>query len=64
MTDAIDVKETSSVDKYDGTNFQMWKMHMQFIFQSKDFWSIVDGTVKKTDASDPIFGNAETNVLR
>jgi len=48
----IDTKETDNVEKYDGINFQMWKIHMQFIFQSKDIWSIVNDTDKKNSAID------------
>lgn len=32
----------------DGTNFQLWKMHMTFIFQSRDRFSVVNGSVKKS----------------
>ena len=26
------IREANSVDTYSGTNFQLWKMHMRFIF--------------------------------
>lgn len=53
MATQIETKETAAVDKYDGSNFPMWKMHMSFIFQSKDLFSIVDGTATKEDSFDP-----------
>ena len=42
-----DIREASSVDRYDGSNFHLWKMHLSFIFQSRDLFSIVNGTLKK-----------------
>ena len=52
MADVAEIKETACVEKYNGTNFQLWKMHMQFIFQSRELWSIVNGTSSKEDAID------------
>ena len=46
-----DIRESSSVDRYDGSNFHLWKMHLSFIFQSRDQWSIVNGTLKKAALS-------------
>ena len=43
-----DIRESSSVDKYNGTNFHLWKMHLSFIFQSRELFSIVNGTSKKS----------------
>ena len=43
-----DIWESSSVDKYNGTNFHLWKMHLSFIFQSRELFSIVNGTSKKS----------------
>ena len=42
-----DIRESSSVDRYDGSNFHLWKMHLSFIFQSRDVFPIVNGTLKK-----------------
>jgi hypothetical protein len=53
MSDSLEAKEMSSVDRYDGTNFPLWKMHMTFLFQSKDLFEIVNGTSKKAEATDP-----------
>ena len=52
MGDVAEINETACVEKYNGTNFQLWKMHMQFIFQSQELWSIVNGTSSKDDAID------------
>ena len=52
MAETTEIKETASVKKYNGTNFQLWKMHMQFIFQSRELWSIVNGTSLKEHAID------------
>ena len=41
------VKEVNTVERYDGTNFKLWKMHMQFIFISRDLFSFVNETNKK-----------------
>ena len=46
-----DIRESSSVDKYDGSNFHLWKMHLSFIFQSRDVFPIVNGTLKKAALS-------------
>ena len=46
-----DIREASSVDKYDGSNFHLWKMHLSFIFQSRDIFPIVNGTLKKVALS-------------
>ena len=43
------IKEVNTVDKYDGSNFALWKMHMSFIFKSRDLFSIVNGTKQKVD---------------
>lgn len=43
------VKEVNTVKRYDGTNFEIWKMHMSFIFISRDLFSFVTGTNKKLD---------------
>lgn len=53
MTDIGDIRESHTVDKYDGSNFLLWKMHMRFIFQSRDMFSIVNGTLQKSSLSDP-----------
>lgn len=47
MVDGNESKDTSYVKKYDGTNYQFWKLHMQFLFQSKEIYSVVNGTEKK-----------------
>ena len=46
-----DIRESSSVDKYNGSNFHLWKMHLSFIFQSRDLFPIVNGTFKKAALS-------------
>ena len=52
MTDIGDIRESHTVDKYDGSKFLLWKMHMRFIFQSRDMFSIVNGTLQKSSLSD------------
>ena len=47
-----EICEANSVDTYNGTNFQLWKMHMRFIFQSRELLSIVNGSLKKSDLTD------------
>ena len=44
-----EIREANSVDTYNGTNFQLWKIHMKFIFQSRELFSIVNGSLKKSD---------------
>jgi hypothetical protein len=46
-----DIRESSSVDRYNGSNFHLWKMHLSFIFQSRDLFPIVNGTLKKAALS-------------
>ena len=46
-----DIRESSSGDRYDGNNFHLWKMHLSFIFQSRDVFPIVNGTLKKAALS-------------
>ena len=46
-----DIRESSSVGRYNGNNFHLWKMHLSFIFQSRDFFPIVNGTFKKAALS-------------
>ena len=53
MTDVGDIRESNTVDRYDGSNFLLWKMHMRFIFQSRDMYSIVNGTLKKSSLTTP-----------
>jgi hypothetical protein len=48
-----EIREANSVETYNGTNFQLWKMHMRFIFQSRELFSIVNGSLKKSDLTDP-----------
>jgi len=45
------VKETATVERYDGTNFHLWKMHMSFIFQSRELFGIVNGNEQKSDCA-------------
>ena len=45
-----DIRESSSVDRYNGSNFHLWK-HLRFIFQSRELFSIVNGTLKKAALS-------------
>ena len=42
-------REANSVDTYNGTNFQLWKVHMKFNFQSRGLFSIVNGSRKNYD---------------
>ena len=42
------IRKSSSVDKDNGTNFHLWKMHLSYIFQSQEFFSIVNGSLKKS----------------
>ena len=54
MADTIamsDIRDSSSVDKYNGTNFHLRKMQLSFLFQSCEFFSIVNGTLKKSTLS-------------
>src|ERR1700738_1723924 len=53
MTDIGEIRESHTVEKYDGSNFALWKMHMRFIFQSRDTYSIVDGTITKSSLPTP-----------
>jgi hypothetical protein len=53
MTNVGEIRESHTIDRYDGTNFLLWKMHMRFIFQSRDMYSIVNGTLKKDSLTDP-----------
>ena len=48
-----EIREANAVEMYNGTNFQLWKMHMRFIFQSRELFSIVNGSLKKSDITDP-----------
>jgi hypothetical protein len=53
MSDVGEIRESYTVDRYNGSNFSLWKMHMRFIFQSRDMYSIVNGTLKKSSLTDP-----------
>ena len=53
MSDVAEIRESHTIDRYDGSNFLLWKMHMRFIFQSRDMYSIVNGTLKKSSLTDP-----------
>jgi len=39
----------ANVEPYDGSNYLSWKMHMIFIFQSRELLNIVSGEDKKVD---------------
>lgn len=41
------LREIATVDKYDGTNSHLWKLHMRFIFQSRELYGIVSDEEKK-----------------
>ena len=43
----LEIRKANSVDTYNGNNFQLWKMHLNFIFQSRILFSIVNGWLKK-----------------
>lgn len=45
------LKETATVEKYDGSNFELWKMHMMYVFQSRDLYGIVAGTETKANCT-------------
>jgi len=49
MAASSKIIEVNIVDRYDGSNFALWKMHMSFIFKSRDLFSIVNGTKQKLD---------------
>lgn len=53
MADIGDIRESHTVDRYDGTNFLLWKNHMRFIFQSRDMFSIVNGQLQKSSLTTP-----------
>ena len=53
MSENGEIRESHTVDRYDGTNFLLWKMHMRFIFQSREMFSIVNGTLTKDSLTDP-----------
>ena len=53
MADIGEIRESHTVDRYDGTNFLLWKNHMRFIFQSRDMFSIVNGQLKKSSLTTP-----------
>ena len=42
------------MDTFNGTTFQLCKMHMKFIFQSKDLFSIANGSLKKFDLTNVV----------
>lgn len=37
-------QDISLVEKFDGTNFHMWKFRLGIIFLAKNVWEVVDGT--------------------
>eukprot|EP00112_Aurelia_sp_Birch-Aquarium-sp1_P016297 Seg3683.4 transcript_id=Seg3683.4/GoldUCD/mRNA.D3Y31 product="Copia protein" protein_id=Seg3683.4/GoldUCD/D3Y31 len=43
------------IDKFDGTNFHLWKFKMQMVLEDKDLWGIVSG-----DEVEPV-GEGTTN---
>ena len=42
-----------SEDSWNAQMLLVWKMHMTFIFKSRDLWLIVNGTSQKSAAADP-----------
>lgn len=66
---ASEFSESRLVDKFDGTNFHLWKVRMQMYLLDKDLWRIVDGSETRptTIAEQPDWdkrdGKARANIL-
>jgi len=53
--------EARLVDKFDGTNFHLWKIRMQMYLLDKDLWKIVDGSKTRPTTTDnqPYWGKRD-----
>ncbi|ETV79218.1 hypothetical protein H257_07285, partial [Aphanomyces astaci] len=49
-TDATDAP--FKINKFDGTNFHLWKFKMSMILEEKDLWDVVIGNEKWEDQPD------------
>lgn len=54
MEETFNIKDNSSVEKYDGLIYQLQKLHMHLIFQAREVWNIVSRVLKKDDAKDKV----------
>jgi len=50
------------IEHYDGSNYLIWKMHMMFIFLSKELFNIVSGEDKKVDHATNINGQGQSKM--
>ena len=40
------VTTTARINKFDGSNFHLWKFKMQMVLEERDLWDVVSGEVK------------------
>ena len=41
------------INKFDGTNFHVWKFKMQMVLEERDVWEVVSGEVKLEHCQTP-----------
>ena len=47
LASAMDASTTSArIDKFDGSNFHVWKFKMQMVLEDRDLWDVTCGVVK------------------
>ena len=48
------VTTTARINKFDGSNFHLWKFKMQMVLEERDLWDVVCGEVKPEHLSSPL----------
>ena len=47
LASTMDASTTSArIDKFDGSNFHVWKFKMQMVLEDRDLWDVTCGVVK------------------
>ena len=49
---ATTTNDYTRIDKFDGTNYHLWKFKMQMVLEEKDLWDVVDGTDERPAIED------------
>ena len=48
------VTTTARINKFDGSNFHLWKFKMQMVLEERDLWDVVSGEVKPEHLTNPL----------
>lgn len=49
MNRAIDIRDTSHIQKFNGEGFQLWRFQMEILFEAKKLLEVVNGIEVKVE---------------